>query len=410
MSVLWPRRLVKALCIASAAALWSTPATAQFFELPVDIAPPGARAAGMGASFIALANDATAGSANPAGLTSLPEPEISTHFRFSRVTSQSQILGEVIRDTSTAIVPSFFSYVQPLAGNRLALSGYFSREVSAEHTREFTWQRRAPGNQVGDYRFFDSTRINIDHIGAAIAVSPTSRLSVGASIRASRGSLEGIDRAEDFYNTDLGLTPRQYFFRGTTTGSQTKPTFTLGAKYSIGEHLGVGGVFRQGQTFAATRQSEVTATGGVSPPISIVEFDEEIRLPMAYGVGGYYQTGKTLLLVDIVRPQYSRGDFNQTYPARFLTEVHVGFERTFQPKAGRLLTLRAGAYTDPGHHPREGEQLSQVLNPGEDRINTDRVFVTTGAGVVVSGNTQLDVALKVAEDRVDVLLSTVVKF
>jgi hypothetical protein len=38
------------------------------------------------------------------------------------------------------------------------------------------------------------------------------------------------------------------------------------------------------------------------------------------------------------------------------------------------------------------------------------VFVTTGAGVVVSGNTQLDVALKVAEDRVDVLLSTVVKF
>ena len=41
--------------------------------------PPGARSLGMGGTFIAIADDATAAEANPAGLVILSKPEVSAH-------------------------------------------------------------------------------------------------------------------------------------------------------------------------------------------------------------------------------------------------------------------------------------------------------------------------------------------
>src|ERR1700741_2906158 len=45
---------------------------------------PGARALGMGGAFVAVADDATAVIANPAGLTILQRPEISAEYKFQR--------------------------------------------------------------------------------------------------------------------------------------------------------------------------------------------------------------------------------------------------------------------------------------------------------------------------------------
>src|SRR4029453_17494739 len=43
---------------------------------------PGARALGMGGAFVAVADDATAVVANPAGLTILQRPEISAQYKW----------------------------------------------------------------------------------------------------------------------------------------------------------------------------------------------------------------------------------------------------------------------------------------------------------------------------------------
>ena len=45
---------------------------------------PSARGIGLGGAFVAVADDATAGMANPAGLTVLTKPEISVHYKVSR--------------------------------------------------------------------------------------------------------------------------------------------------------------------------------------------------------------------------------------------------------------------------------------------------------------------------------------
>jgi hypothetical protein len=57
---------------------------ARTIPIQFQFAPPGARALAMGATFVAIADDATAAESNPAGLTILTKPEISAHFRTSR--------------------------------------------------------------------------------------------------------------------------------------------------------------------------------------------------------------------------------------------------------------------------------------------------------------------------------------
>jgi len=96
-----------------------------FSQLQFNFNNPGARAAGIGGAFIAIADDATAAEANPAGLTALIQPEISAElkavqysrniFNFSSEGSQGSF-SLVGKDFDNSIVsPSFFSLVYPLS-------------------------------------------------------------------------------------------------------------------------------------------------------------------------------------------------------------------------------------------------------------------------------------------------------
>src|SRR5215213_3170181 len=104
---------------------------------------PGARSLGFGGAFAALADDATAAYANPAGLVQLAEPEVSFETRFwSRSpsfiaggrldgeptgigidTRRGLILG---RDQSQDFGPSFASVVIPKGRWSFALYGISS--------------------------------------------------------------------------------------------------------------------------------------------------------------------------------------------------------------------------------------------------------------------------------------------
>ncbi len=57
------------------------PPSSGLSAIPFRFGPPGARSLGLGGAFIALADDATASEANPAGLTLLFRPEVSIHGR-----------------------------------------------------------------------------------------------------------------------------------------------------------------------------------------------------------------------------------------------------------------------------------------------------------------------------------------
>src|SRR5262245_17250935 len=93
-----------------------------------NFAPPGARSLAMGASFIGLADDATASESNPAGLTILTKPEVSAHFRYSEFENNAPntVTGTGFEPfTSRVGSPSFFSVVYPW--KRAAVSFYYQR-------------------------------------------------------------------------------------------------------------------------------------------------------------------------------------------------------------------------------------------------------------------------------------------
>ena len=75
---------------------------------------PGARANAMGGAFIALADDATAAYANPAGLTILTEPEISIEYRGGQYTTRITDSRGITDTDASASSASFLSYAKPM--------------------------------------------------------------------------------------------------------------------------------------------------------------------------------------------------------------------------------------------------------------------------------------------------------
>src|SRR5207237_1938085 len=66
---------------------------------------PGARANGMGRSFIGLADDATAAVTNPAGLITLTRPQFYVEYKNTKL--ESQRLRDI--NSSTTLQPTTFS-------------------------------------------------------------------------------------------------------------------------------------------------------------------------------------------------------------------------------------------------------------------------------------------------------------
>jgi long-subunit fatty acid transport protein len=76
-------RIASAALLYLAILLLPAPVSAQQAVVPLQLSfsDPGARSAGLGGAFVALADDATAAFANPAGLVQLLKPEISIEAR-----------------------------------------------------------------------------------------------------------------------------------------------------------------------------------------------------------------------------------------------------------------------------------------------------------------------------------------
>ncbi len=70
-----------ALALLAALGLCDGASGQQVVTLEFSFSNPGARSLGFGGAFVALADDATAAYANPAGLVQLVEPEVSVEGR-----------------------------------------------------------------------------------------------------------------------------------------------------------------------------------------------------------------------------------------------------------------------------------------------------------------------------------------
>src|SRR6185295_14836601 len=110
-----------------------------FSSIPFQFFPPGARSLAMGATFVGIADDATAAASNPAGLVILTKPEASAHGRFTHFAAQDQ--NGYTSPSSSAVSPSYFSLVVPK--KPFSFSAYYQQVSKIDIDRAFS----------GDVRF-----------------------------------------------------------------------------------------------------------------------------------------------------------------------------------------------------------------------------------------------------------------
>lgn len=213
-----------ATALAAALAL-AAGAPAQAQNVSLNRAGSGARAAGMADAFIAVSDDGTAASWNPAGLAQLRQPEFSFVYGvsrrgldFSAMRSPDESLAFTAqRFANTNASIDFASAAVPLsiAGRPVTVQAGWHRlyQLGAQQIGNVVALPLAAAAAPVTFSRNERLTGDIDVVSAAGAVKLTSRLSVGASLDFWRGRWqERLSRVEapdaqapSFYTSDSAV-------------------------------------------------------------------------------------------------------------------------------------------------------------------------------------------------------------
>ena len=437
------------------------PPLSGFAIVPFNFGPPGARSLGMGGTFIALADDATASEANPAGLTKLSRPEVSLHGRYSdlevatldlnAVTSldalnrfrtfdppvrpRSEVGNAFATDTELLFDPSvsevsFASYVHPAKG--YTFSVFYQRPIDAQDLNTF---RAYDDSQMDLYQTRQELDIALDTLGVSAAFEAGDMLSVGFSVRLSQLELVSLQDSRVDYQADmerdflapgasleeveaLGIVDQQVL-RELFDDDDIDITFNVGVLINPRGKFSVGLVYKDGGHFDIEGFSEDFGCMVPNPPPGFrcmpdnqTRTNQRFEVPDFLGVGFAWQvTNRLRLAFDANAIAYSElsiapapnpnagpGVADRFEPIDDEVELHLGLEYVAFLGANRTpLTLRVGAYTDPDHD-------------GIRTIDSDDTVYTAGFGTVFMESFQLDVAALKSDRNEAGILSMVYRF
>jgi hypothetical protein len=427
------RRLAYALALLASVG-WPAGVTAQnVVTLQFSFSNPGARSLGLGGAFVALADDATAAYANPAGLTQLAEPEVSVEGR-SRSYATSYVEGGRASGLPTGLgldtVPgirrgvsedrfselSFLSLVYPRGRFTWALY----RHQLARFASSFEPQGLfAEGTTfLGTDRFVEqpgSNRLATVNLGLSVGYRVTDGLSVGLGISrfdsnlafGSAGYLPDDDTVEGFFGTN-NFRPERQIFDTMTVANGSQTGFTLGLLWRFAELWRVGASYRE--SFEVPSLGILRAGPAAPPDLpTVLEFQSNWVSPEVWGAGVAFQSrdGRLTASLEWDHVAYSQilsGDPDERIPDA--DELHLGGEYVFL-RGSPIVALRLGAWLDPDHRIQAtaGDVLFRaLLPPGEDEIH-----LAAGVGMAFE-RFQVDLAADLSEPVDTVAVSAVYSF
>lgn len=444
------RRTRLAACGVLAVVLSCADAAAQAsvqIPLQIDLINPGAKSLAMGGAFAGLADDATAGFANPAGLRELGRTEVTVETRgrwqSSPFLQRGRLSGPVQNEgTDTVAGPvfgesadnsfrvPFVSIVVPQPRRGWAFAGFrheltrvnqftFAEGVFYQDPTEITSRREFPQEGI--------RKIALTSYGAAGAFELNPRIAVGVTV-----SLHTFRLQSDFRRFDvvgfLGPPNRNVQLgRSTQDGKDTAVTPTLGIRACLkrcddrqATSTRFGFVYRQGATLTYDTQS--------GPNFRVNRF----RVPNVFAGGVALEVprpGRRLLITgEIKRTTYSRlkddfivdqaVDFELENNVRVSdgTEVRAGVQYTIET-APWLPRFRAGIWSDPDHtvkyvpfsadHPElrlRDELMSIALSTGRRETH-----YSAGLGLTFSPTVEWNVGADFADSTTIVSASVILK-
>jgi long-subunit fatty acid transport protein len=386
------------------AALWCAAlcaARAQELEIAISPSPvgSGARAAGMADAFVALADDATAASWNPAGLVQLERPELSIVGAYNGLFEwfSADFHDEVdSRPSSGNLDLNFLSVTYPLPvlilGRNSSVGLYYQRkyDFSRQFTLEFDHSTVSPRDKLV-LNVFDKLDFEqeggLSTITAAFAFELTKRLSLGVAANFWRST----PFAENGWKQTMR---RQTFAQRGTDFSLNRKTSEEEYKDFTGENLTLGLLWNVSNKWNIGARYDSAFTGNADFTARSLSFTNnlsssqtgnnrfqlipgykserrDVRFPATWALGAAYRPNKRLTLSwDVTTTDWNEfyfkdsahnrislvnaGNFDQViFPPKFnrTYTVRFGSEYVFVPKIpeetlNRLWTVRGGVYYD----------------------------------------------------------------
>jgi long-subunit fatty acid transport protein len=415
-------------------------AQAGFTTFQFSFSNPGARSMGLGGAFVALADDATAAFANPAGLVQIVEPEVSAELRswhystpytvggrlngepsgFGLDTTSGLRLGE---SSQTVSGVSFVSLVYPRG--RWSL-GFYAHQLSSFEFRGETQGLFAiphmgqPGvRREPDRRF--TTDYDLQTYGFSAAWQVNDTLSLGVALVYFDLALHALeeffvaDSPERFSDRNSYL-PRNNVQNLTFDLDESDQGISLGFLWSPAPAWRVGGVFREG---ASADRLAVEFTSGpflteLPPGTSIMQISSPIDFPDTYGLGAAYRLPGDRWTVSF---EWDRVDYSAILESLTFEidsvlddadELHLGAELVL-PDRQPILAFRGGLWLDPDHRQRIEGTGGDELDRAFFRAGDDELHLAAGIGVVFR-RFQLDAGLDLSELVDTFSISTIYAF
>jgi long-subunit fatty acid transport protein len=355
-------RLAIAIALLSPTASYAVTDDEGTSGIQFNFANPGARSLSMGGAFVALADDATAAYANPAGLTQLSRRELSAEGRYYRYSTPHLSDGEEANDGSFET-----TYFQDTAGSSASGVSFLSAVFPFEHaTLALYRHEQVDFNTRFDFEprervlFPFHSRIDLNDVsyGASVGVAVGERLRLGAGIAWHDFKID----SSTVRDADDGVTTRQ-----SQEGSDHGLGYTLGLRYLLTDQLSLGAVYRRSPRlyYRSIASTDEANPGGAQ--VAFVNKRSDFDIPDVLGVGLSYRVNEAFTLnLDVNRIRYSQ--LTRNISSRFVpegedqneegdlselklrdgTEVRFGGEYVFFDMPVPL-SLRAGIWRDPDH-------------------------------------------------------------
>ncbi len=346
----------------------------------------GARALGMGGAFIAIADDATAASWNPGGLIQLEKPEMSAVFgyvhrreeNFFRDHPQASGIGTIDDYHLNYLSVAYPFEINAPDKNSCQVSGQGPRRnmiLSLNYQRMYDFNRHWNYDWLNPEPHLDGPR-QCDYVqkgdlyalGLAYCAQITTDFSLGITLN-DWGAFLIENKWEKKYNCAIKKVLLGDFRFTSITDQREEFSFqgwnaTLGFLWRLDEHWSLGGVLKAPFTAYIEHTVSVTVTEeGTDYAPEYEKYDEELNMPMSYGIGLAYRFSDSLTLsADIYRTHWNDfelrksdgtrvspvsgkniddSDIDPTTWFRLGTEYLIIREQT-------LIPLRAGIFYDPG--------------------------------------------------------------
>jgi hypothetical protein len=368
----------------------------------------GARALGMGGAFLARADDATAASWNPAGLSYLRLPEVSFVYSGSRLDSLETNVASRKDDRRHGRTPDFFAAAYPFDLGRVSGSAQvsFQRLISFEGERTINETfLDATGQEVSALPSVVASAGGYDVVTLGTGVAVSTNLRLGATInRWFNGYHQTLDR-DTLRGGIPGHTTQEFDYDFSAWN------LNLGVVWSPHADFNLGLVYKSAFTADVqlnksrtdlTVPSSSNQASSTDPGMAPITLD----FPAAIGVGGSWRPRSRLTVsADYTRSFWSKGEIRNFFslpqarpgpgtptiypslpypsldpsqPQHDTAQVRGGVEFVFI--FGRVkLPVRAGAFSD--------RQYVEAI----DGTPPHFTGLTAGTGVVI-GPVLVDVA------------------